>query len=185
MNALQREAAARREAMDAARANGRGGGAAKEAFLDANATDPFIAHQLAKLGVDEEKYQEAMRAAAEERAAALSAAKEHGRGGQLVGVMDGYGGEESFKGRRMGDFYDEDYGEYYPQAPAAGAPLPAPAEKAPAPARASRRPGRNRSRWTTITRCRTTARPRWSSPRRSATRSTSRRASGAGARPIS
>ena len=135
MNALQREAAARREAMDAARANGRGGGAAKEAFLDANATDPFIAHQLAKLGVDEEKYQEAMRAAAEERAAALNAAKEHGRGGQLVGVMDGYGGEESFKGRRMGDFYDEDYGEYYPQAPAAGAPLPAPAEPAPAPAR--------------------------------------------------
>ena len=45
-------------------------------------------------------------------------------GSALVGVMDGYGGEESFKGRRMGDFYDEDYGEYYPQAPAAGAPLP-------------------------------------------------------------
>ena len=92
--------------MDAARANGRGGGAAKEAFLDANATDPFIAHQLAKLGVDEAKYQ-GVRAAAGERRR-RSTPPRRGRGGQLVGVMDGYGGEESFKGRRMGDFYDED-----------------------------------------------------------------------------
>ena len=66
-----------------------------------------------------------------ERAEALAAAKVNGRGGQLVGVMDGYGGESSFKARGIGDYYDEDYGEYYrPGAVApAGAPKRQPAER--------------------------------------------------------
>ena len=59
MNSLQRQAAERKAARDIALANGRGN-LAREA-LSGDATDPFIAHQLAKLGVDEEKYQEAMR----------------------------------------------------------------------------------------------------------------------------
>ena len=68
MNSLQREAAERKAAKDLALAAGRGG-LAQEAFAQAgNATDPFIAHQLAKLGVNEEKYKEAMDAAAAERA---------------------------------------------------------------------------------------------------------------------
>ena len=133
MNSLQREAAERKAAKDLALAAGRGG-LAQEAFAQAgNATDPFIAHQLAKLGVNEEKYKEAMDAAAAERAAALAAAKVHGRGNQMAGVLDGYGGESSFKQRKNGDYYDEDYGEYYRQAPAAGAAKPAPLEKEPAP----------------------------------------------------
>ena len=67
MNSLQREAAERKAAKDIALAAGRGG-LAQEAFAQAgNATDPFIAHQLAKLGVNEEKYKEAMDAAAAER----------------------------------------------------------------------------------------------------------------------
>ena len=136
----QREAAERKAAKDVALAAGRGG-LAQEAFAQAgNATDPFIAHQLAKLGVNEEKYKEAMDAAAAERAAALSAAKVHGRGNQMAGVLDGYGGESSFKQRKNGDYYDEDYGEYYRQAPAAGAAKPAPLEKEPASQRKSPAP---------------------------------------------
>ena len=140
MNSLQREAAERKAAKDVALAAGRGG-SAQEAFAQAgNATDPFIAHQLAKLGVNEEKYKEAMDAAAAERAAALAAAKVHGRGNQMAGLLDGYGGESSFKQRKNGDYYDEDYGEYYRQAPAAGAAKPAPLEKEPASQRKSPAP---------------------------------------------
>ena len=129
INSLQREALERRDARDAALAAGRGGQSA-QAF-SGNATDPFIAHQLAKLGVNPEKYQEAMQLAAAERTEALAAAKAHGRGNQLVGVMDGYGGASSFKGRKEGDYYDEDYGEYFPEAPqvAAGAAKPVPLER--------------------------------------------------------
>ena len=36
--------------------------------------------------------------------------------------MDGYGGESSFKARGIGDYYDEDYGEYPPAVAPAGAP---------------------------------------------------------------
>ena len=86
----------------------------------------------------EEKYQEAMRAAAVERADALAAAKANGRGGQLAGVMDGYGGESSFKARGIGDYYDEDYGEYYP--PAAVAPAGAPKRQPAEPVQARERP---------------------------------------------
>lgn len=136
MNSLQRQAAERKAARDIALANGRGN-LAREAFVG-DATDPFIAHQLAKLGVDEEKYQEAMRAAAVERADALAAAKANGRGGQLAGVMDGYGGESSFKARGIGDYYDEDYGEYYP--PAAVAPAGAPKRQPAEPVQARERP---------------------------------------------
>lgn len=140
INSLQREALERRDARDAALAAGRGGQSA-QAF-SGNATDPFIAHQLAKLGVNPEKYQEAMQLAAAERTEALAAAKAHGRGNQLVGVMDGYGGASSFKGRKEGDYYDEDYGEYFPEAPqvAAGAAKPVPLEREPAPVDQRRSP---------------------------------------------
>jgi len=143
MNSVRREAAERKAAKDLAVAAGRGG---QGAFAQvANVTDPFIAHQLAKLGVNEEKYKEAMDAAAAERAAALAAAKAHGRGNQLAGVLDGYGGESSFKPRKNGDYYDEDHGEYYRQQagaarPAAGAAKPAPLEREPSPASRRRSP---------------------------------------------
>ena len=134
MNSLQREAWERKDAKDAAIAAGRGGLAAQKnnAFAP-NATDPFVAHQLAKLGLDPVKYQQAMQAAAAERAEAALAARVHGRGNQLVGVMAGYGGAASFKARAPGDYYDEDYGAYYPaaNAAAAGASKPVPLERPP------------------------------------------------------
>ena len=71
-------------------------------------TDPFIAHQMAKLGVGADDLKGAMEAAAEERRMALEAAKVNGRGGALGNIMGGYGGDESFKQQGYGAAYKQE-----------------------------------------------------------------------------
>lgn len=88
--------------MNAARANGRGNAAAEVFKSGLDDTDPFLAHQMAKLGVNVDEFQEAVAAAAAERNQAMHAAKANGRGGNIMELMVGYGGESSFKGNGYG-----------------------------------------------------------------------------------
>ena len=92
----------RKQAMNAARANGRGNAAAEVFKSGLDDTDPFLAHQMAKLGVNVDEFQEAVAAAAAERNQAMHAAKANGRGGNIMELMGGYGGESSFKGNGYG-----------------------------------------------------------------------------------
>ena len=92
----------RKQALNAARATGRGNAAAEVFKSGFDCTDPFLAHQMAKLGVNADEFQEAVAAAAAERNHAMHAAKANGRGAKVMGLMGGYGGEVSFKGNGYG-----------------------------------------------------------------------------------
>ena len=70
-----------------------------------NGTDPFVAHQMAKMGLGADEEREAMAEAAVERNRAMHAAKAHARGGELGNLMGGYGGDESFQGQGYGMHY--------------------------------------------------------------------------------
>ena len=70
-------------------------------------TDPFIAHQMARIGVGANEERDAMAEAAVERNRAMHAAKANGRGGELGNLMGGYGGDESFQGQGYGVHYQQ------------------------------------------------------------------------------
>lgn len=70
-------------------------------------TDPFIAHQMAKLGVGAGNEREALVNAVAERNRAMHAAKANGRGGEAGDLMGGYGGDESFQGQGYGMHYQQ------------------------------------------------------------------------------
>ena len=70
-------------------------------------TDPFIAHQMARMGVGANEERDAMAEAVVERNRAMHAAKANGRGGELGNLMGGYGGDESFQGQGYGVHYQQ------------------------------------------------------------------------------
>lgn len=70
-------------------------------------TDPFIAHQMARMGVGADEERDAMAEAMMERNRAMYAAKANGRGGELGNLMGGYGGDESFKAQGYGVHYQQ------------------------------------------------------------------------------
>ena len=103
MNSLQRQAAERKAARDIALANGRGN-LAREAFVG----DAPIRSSDRLRSLPTRRNTRRLCAAAVSvlmrwpplrRTVAVAMA-----------VMDGYGGESSFKARGIGDYYDEDYG---------------------------------------------------------------------------
>lgn len=70
-------------------------------------TDPFIAHQMARMGVGADEERDAMAEAMMERNRAMYAAKANGRGGEIGNLMGGYGGDESFQAQGYGVHYQQ------------------------------------------------------------------------------